>query len=96
MDTFTTFDGSKYPAKVHPGLILADWFSHSLFAACNSAHTLDGSKGRSEEYRRALAEPFFALYEKKKINVIPLNRLLVSEESSAVDDAEFLKNLTSG
>lgn len=92
MDTFTTFDGSKYSAKDHPGLILADWFSHSIFAACNSADTLDDSKGRSEEYRRALTEPFFALHEKKQINVIPLNRLVVSEESSTVDDAEVLKN----
>ena len=94
MNTFTTLDGSKYSAKDHPGLILADWFSHSVFAACNSAHTLDGSVGRSEEYRRALTAPFFALHEKKKINVIPLNKLVVSEESSTVDAAELLKNLS--
>jgi len=49
-----------------------DWLAHSMYAASNQVCDLDGVAVRSEEYRQAITEPWFALYNEKRFTLMPL------------------------
>jgi hypothetical protein len=93
IESFRGPDGIERPGKDHPGLVLADWLAHSVYAAKNTHDRLDGGAGRSEEYRRALIAPFFELYNRKRITLVPLENLApLSKTSAQVDPGPALKH----
>lgn len=68
--------------KNHPNAIITDWIAQSAFAAGNS-HAWRGSSPRTtEEHRKSIAGPFFALHEKRRLHVVSLNNLVVSSMQS--------------
>ena len=78
MCSYKTADGVEHKPDEHPAMIMADWLAHSLFAATNKAEDLDGDVERDEEFRKALTEPWFALYENELMDFVPLNNLITN------------------
>ncbi len=77
MGSFRSKDGTDQHPDDHPAMIMADWLVHSVFAASNHRKDLDGGVGRSEEYRRSLTEPWFKLYEKEKMILMPIDNIVM-------------------
>ncbi len=84
-DNWTFEDTVKGPVdgRKHPNSIITDWICQSTNAAVNTEHWLGLTKGRTEEQRRKIAEPFFYLYENKGVRVVDLNKLVASERLSS-------------
>ncbi|MEL6415182.1 MAG: hypothetical protein AAFQ15_09625 [Pseudomonadota bacterium] len=67
------------PGKDHPNAILTDWVAQSVYAAANPAEWLGKSPKATEEHRKSVAGPFFALQENKRIKVCSLNNLITGD-----------------
>lgn len=71
-------------SKKHPNAILTDWIAQSAFAAANATQWLAVTRKRTEEIRKRVAAPFFALIEEKRVFVLNLSELQTEKEALAV------------
>jgi len=78
MESYVDADGITRSGVNHPCMVLADWLAHSMYASSNKAGDLDGIAKRNEEYRQAISEPWFALYNEKRFILVPLERIVLS------------------
>lgn len=78
MGSYKNADRIEREPDEHPAMIMADWLAHSLFAATNKAEDLDGEAERDEEYRKAITEPWFELYENELMDLVPLDNLITN------------------
>lgn len=76
MGSYTTVDQLVHHPDQHPTMIMTDWLAHSVFAAINKAEDLDGGAFRDEEYRLALIKPYHALYSKKSMTLLSVDKLI--------------------
>lgn len=67
------------PGKEHPNAILTDWVAQSTSAAANSKEWISGSKKRTEDLRRGVVGPFFALHKSKRLRVVSVDGLTISD-----------------
>jgi len=79
MGSYTTSDNITHPPDDHPTMIMSDWLAHSVFAAINKAEDLDGIALRNEEYRQALIEPYYTLYNRKLMTLLSLDNLITGK-----------------
>ncbi|RLE24618.1 MAG: hypothetical protein DRJ50_04390 [Actinobacteria bacterium] len=61
--------------KQHPNAILTDWIARSFNAAADGDSWLQQGNDRTEEQRKAVTGPFFALHKRGLAKVVPLQNL---------------------
>lgn len=74
--TYGRDDEFRKTGKNHPNSIITDWIAQSFNAAANPELWLSASAKATETHRLIIADPFFALHEQRRIEIIDLNRLI--------------------